>query len=309
MTTLPITLSATRRLHEKKTIFDYLEDPKSTACLPSLSCVLNELQTVSRKSDVRLEEVVRLVHMDLGMTSRVLRMANSAYYAPSEPIVDVQEAILNMGLSTFRRAVLAANCIELTSEISPDALDWKEFWLHAGGVGHITMELSSRLQKANADSESFYLMGLMHDIGKVVLAYVMPCEFQSIYLQTAWEKKAPAELEMELLKIDHGQLGGWYLEKQGIPALIYEPVRFHHFPGAEDNPHFNHARLIKLSDLLARYFMLGKSGNHSEISDPFVTEEWNWYVENSRHSDADGLRENVIEQVARIADLVRQIIA
>ena len=74
-------------------------------------------------------------------------------------------------------------------------------------------------------TESFYLMGLLHDIGKVVLAHVMPREFNQIYHQATIKKLSPAPLEMEVLGIDHGHLGAWYLEKQGIPLTLCEPVR------------------------------------------------------------------------------------
>jgi HD-like signal output (HDOD) protein len=310
MTTQPASDLATQRLHHQKSIFEYLEDPKATACLPSLTCVLNDLQELMRQKNVDLDEVTKLVQIDVGMSSRVLRMANSAYYAPPEPVMDVKEAILNMGLSTFRRALLAANCIELTSHIPARILDWREFWLHAAGVGHLTMELSFRLKKPEADTESFYLMGLMHDIGKVVLAHVVPAEFERIYRQTAVEKRSPAEVELESLGIDHGQLGAWYLERQAIPVSIYEPIRFHHCLELEERPHFNHARLIKLADHLILYFLLGQSGNHAELGDPFESREWKWYLDQSRHLDADGavVKDIVIEQVANISDLVRKII-
>jgi len=310
MTSQLATAPATQRLHHQKSVFEYLEDPKATACLPSLTCVLNELQTLMRKNNVDLDEVAKLVQMDVGMSSRVLRMANSAFYAPPEPVVDVKEAILNMGLSTFRRALLAANCIELTSHVPHSILEWKEFWLHAAGVGHLTMELSYRLKNPGADAESFYLMGLMHDIGKVVLAHVMPVEFEKIYRETAAQKRSPAELELETLGIDHGQLGAWYLEKQAMPVMIYEPVRFHHCLELEERPHFDHARLIKLADHLTLYFLLGQSGNHADLGDPFASKEWKWYLEQARHRDADGmmLKDLVMEQVAKISDLVRKII-
>jgi HD-like signal output (HDOD) protein len=311
MTTLSAKKTSTaNRPGQEKSILDYLEDPKATATLPSLKSVLSELETLTQKSRLQLDEVTQLVQVDQGMSLRVLRMANSVYYAPSEPIMDVQDAILYIGLSTFRSAVLSTRCIEKTCHIQQNALDWKDFWIHAAGVGHITMELATHLKTTELKIESFYLMGLLHDIGKVVLAHVMPDEFDKIYLQAALEKRSPAQLEMETLGVDHGHLGAWYLEKQGIPLGLCEAVRFHHGQAHEDKPHVKHALLIKLADLLTHYIQLGQSGNHVEISDPFQSEEWKSYLGYCRLSDADGkdLKQTLIERVASISDLVRKII-
>jgi HD-like signal output (HDOD) protein len=302
-------LSAVDRSPDKS-IFEYLEDPKAAAALPSLKSLLNELELLTQKSNMRLEEVTELVQVDQGMSLRVLRMANSVYYSPSVPIMDVQDAILYIGLNTFRGAVASTRCIEKTCHIKQSVLDWKDFWTHAAGVGQITTELASHLKTRELPTESFYLMGLMHDIGKVVLAHVMPEEFNQIYLEAARTKTSPAPLEMEVLGIDHGHLGAWYLEKQGIPGNLCEPVRFHHSFENGDKPHLKHALLIRLADSLALYYRLGQSGNYVEPRDPFGSPEWSMYLELCHYTGADGneLKRTLIEQVARISDLVRRII-
>jgi HD-like signal output (HDOD) protein len=303
-------IAAPKRLKAEKSIFEYLDDPKATASLPSLKSVLTELEALTQKSNIRLDAVTALVQVDQGMSLRVLRMANSVYYAPSEPILDVQDAILYIGLNTFRSTVMSTRCIEKTSHIQQRILDWKDFWTHAAGVGHITMELSTHLMKAELSVESFYLMGLLHDIGKVVLAQLTPDDFDKIYLRASEQKVAPAALEMETLGIDHGHLGAWYLEKQGMPASIYEPVRFHHFPEVEDKPHSRHALLIRLADLITLHVKLGRSGNCTESPDPFRSREWKAYLALCPHADEDGngLKELLIGKVGRICDLVHKII-
>jgi len=237
-------------------------------------------------------------------------MANSVYYAPSEPIMDVQDAILYIGLSTFRSAVASTRCIEKTCHIKQSALDWKDFWTHAAGVGQITMELASHMKGSELPSESYYLMGLLHDIGKVVLAHVMPDEFNKIYLQAAYEKRAPAEIEMEVLGIEHGHLGAWYLDKQGIPLTLCEPVRFHHGDVMGDKPHLKHALLIKLADLLILHCQLGQSGNYAEPADPFASEEWTTYLAHCELSEIPGeaLKRKLIDHLTRTSDLVRKIL-
>jgi putative nucleotidyltransferase with HDIG domain len=309
-TTLDQDFASTTTFSDEKSIFDYLEDPKATSTLPSLQSMLSELEMLTKKSNVRLDDVSRLVHADQGMSIRVLRMANSVYYAPTQPILDVQEAILYMGLSTFRGAVVSTRCIEETCHIQQGILDWKDFWRHAAGVGHMTMELASHLQTAELEPEAYYLMGLLHDIGKVVLAHLAPEQFDKIYLQAAREEKSPAPLEIEFLGVEHGHLGAWYLSKQGIPLALCEAVRFHHGPLLEDKPHVKNALLIRLADLLTLHCQLGQSGNCAKPGDPFLSEEWKRYLELCPPATGAGsdLKKVVLDQVTRISDLVRNII-
>jgi len=311
MTTLPApSLSAPDRPRSEKSIFEYLEDPKATATLPSLKSLLSELEVLTQKGNMRIDEVTQLVQVDQGMSLRVLRMANSVYYAPTEPIMDVQDAILYIGLSTFRGAVASTRCIEKTCHIKQSVLDWKDFWTHAAGVAQITVELASHLKAPELTTESYYLMGLLHDIGKVVLAHVMPREFNRIYLQAAHDKKAPAPLEIEYLGIEHGHLGAWYLEKQGISPMICAPVRFHHAVEQGEKSHLKHALLIRLADSLALHYRLGQSGNYLAPTDPFQSDDWLKYLGFCRETEGDGteLKKTLIEQVARISDLVHKII-
>jgi HD-like signal output (HDOD) protein len=309
-TTIATNPSSKNRSGNEKSIFDYLEDPKATATLPSLKSVLSELETLTQKSSIRLDEVTQLVQVDQGMSLRVLRMANSVYYAPSEPIMDVQDAILYIGLSTFRSAVASTRCIEKTCHIKQSVIDWKDFWTHAAGVGQLTMELATHLKSDDLPSESYYLMGLLHDIGKVVLAHVMPDEFNKIYMRATLEKTAPAPLEMEILGIEHGHLGAWYLEKQGIPLTLCEPVRFHHGDVYGNKAHQKHALLIRLADLLTHYCRLGQSGNCTEPTDPFETDEWKAYLLlcGLKESGGVSLKQTMINHMERISDLVRKII-
>jgi len=310
-TLLQKTSNLSKKSRPEKSIFDYLEDPKATSTLPSLQSVLSELDSLTQKSNIRIDEVTKFVQVDQGMSLRVLRMANSVYYAPSQPIIDVQDAILYIGLNTFRGAVVSARCIEKTCHIRQETLDWKEFWTHGASVGHLTVELASHLKVSELNLESFYLMGLLHDIGKVVLAHLMPEKFDQIYAEAILARKAPAIVEKEALGIDHGHLGAWYLEKQGIPHALCEAVRFHHGSGTEQKPtHARHALVVQLADVLARHYHLGRSGNEADTGDPFASAEWQVYLGLCHEGVVDGedFKGALLERIAKISDLVRSLI-
>jgi HD-like signal output (HDOD) protein len=293
----------------RKSIFECLENPQATAVLPSLQSILTELESLSKRGGSHMDEITRLVRLDQSVSMQVLRIANSAYYAPSTPIADVPAALLYIGLNTLRGAVASTRCMERTCHIQQDVLDWKEFWIHSASVGHLTMELASRLRNPGLPFESFYLMGLFHDIGKVVLACVMPEEFVEIYTRAAAGNQSVAELEVEALGVEHGLIGAWYMERQGIPLILREPVRFHHSGIIEDKPYYLHAALIRLADRLVHASELGRSGNMFQ-EDPYASPEWEWYraQREPERGDEKIARASVARQIAKISCLVRETI-
>ena len=219
-------------------------------------------------------------------------------------------ALLYVGLSTLKGALVSTRCMESTCHIRQDVFDWKQFWIHAAGVGHLTMELARHLLEPGLALEAFFLMGQFHDVGKVVLACLMPDEFAEIYARAAREGLPLAELEIEALGVEHGHLGAWYMEKQGIPLMLCEPVRFHHCPIREEKPHFLHAGLIRLADHLAHDARIGHSGNCAALGDPYASPEWQTYLTHCDVTGAAGarLKAEIGVQVHRISGLVREII-
>lgn len=293
-----------------RSIFECLENPQATAVLPSLESILAELNKLTTRGGSHMEDITQLVRLDQSLSLQVLRIANSAYYAPTNPIADVPAALLYVGLSTLKGALVSTRCMESTCHIQQDVFDWKQFWIHAAGVGHLTMELARHLLEPALALEAYFLMGQFHDVGKVVLACLMPEEFAVIYQRAAALRVPPATLEIEMLGVEHGHLGAWYMERQGIPLMLREPVRFHHCPMREEKKHFLHAGLIRLADHLAHDAGIGQSGNCTDLGSPYASPEWEWYV---THCDVTGaaagrLRDTMNMQVQRIAGLVREVI-
>jgi len=306
----PLLTESTPDTQAQRTIFECLEDPRASAVLPSIQSILSELQTLTTNPNSHIDDITQLVRLDQSIALQVLRIANSAYYAPPAPVADVEAALLYIGLSTLRNALMTTRCMESTCHIPQRIFDWKEFWIHAAGVGQITQDLASRLRAPSVPAESYYLMGQFHDIGKVVLACLMPDEFGEIYLRAAEEGTPLASLEVEALGVEHGHIGAWYMEKQGIPLDIREAVRFHHSGMMDEKTHFLHAALVRLADHLAHAAGLGQSGNFAPLGDPFRSAEWAWYI---THCDLTRPEERTLDgtvarQVERTALLVRDYI-
>jgi hypothetical protein len=153
-------------------------------------------------------------------------------------------------------------------------------------------------------------MGQLHDIGKIVLAVLMPDEFNAIYTRAAQEGSPLAALEVEALGIEHGHLGAWYMERQEIPAPICEAVRFHHSGLMDEKNHFLHGAIVRLADHLAHACGVGQSGNLAPLGDPFRSAEWEWYLTHCdiTRPEEKTLKATVMRQIEKTALLVRDYI-
>lgn len=295
----------------KKTIFELIADPRASQHLPSLSSVLRELEDLAGRSNVMIQEISRLIRSDQSLAVRILRLANSAYFAPSEPILDVDQALIYLGLSHVRTTIFTTRCIEQTCSVSSGLLPWKEFWLHEVGVGFITRTLSQHMEERPLTSESYYIMGLFHDIGKLALAFLSPDDFNAVLTMANERNCDMSSIEFELLGIDHATLGAWYLQQQGLPAMIFEPIRLHHAWKIEGRQ-ASLSCLLSLSDRLAHRYGLGQSGSNVETGgDMFQWEEWLHYEQRCAHkseADIEKHRNAIQIELGNIPDLIHQIV-
>jgi HD-like signal output (HDOD) protein len=119
--------------------------------------------------------------------------------------------------------------------------------------------------------ECDYVAGLVHDVGKIVMAWSFPDHFSEIHNEAKQGERDLIEIENEVLGIDHAELGALYLERHRLPELMVKAARFHHQPEKADS----HAQIIgavQIADLLLRREQIGCSGNYVEITNEHVME-------------------------------------
>lgn len=290
----------------QRSIYELIGDPKATQLLPSLTAIVKELESLIGKQNVMIDEISGIIRNDQSMAVRVLRMANSAYYAPAQPIVDLDHAVVYLGLNQIRSTILTARCIEKSCNTPKELLDWNDFWKHSVSVGYIMKILAGSVQELDSNAEYYYSMGLFHDIGKLALAYLSPQDF-ILVLEVAKDRQVPVRfVEAELLGLDHSGLGAWYLQNQGLPSNLVEPVRLHHAWDKLDPKKNPNAVMLSLADRLAHMMNFGKSGGVPESLDPFSSPEWELYCERCFGNSLDGRfhMSHIMDKLGSLEDLV-----
>jgi HD-like signal output (HDOD) protein len=304
-------MTTMRPLSPSRSLLDLLAQPSTLQGLPSLRTILRDLEEKTNYQQVSIQDISKVIRHDQSLSVRLLRLANSGYFSLGQPIMDLDEAILYLGLNNVRTVIFTSRCIETTSAIRSPHFSWAEFWKHSAAVASMTRMLASRIrQDGNSlPAESFYLMGLMHDIGKLVLALLVPREFENALRISATTERPLHSVEIELLGADHAQVGAWYLQKQGVPTQIADAVRLHHVCHLDGSKSRN-SLLLFLANELVRKAGIGKSGDGSVVSQsPLESSAFLELVSNSWEpaEDVVDARRLIEDELALLPDLVKSI--
>ncbi len=236
-----------------------IESCPKLASLQSINMALSELV----RSDSSLNsQIAAIIRRDPSLSARILRMVNSVYFGLSARLNNIEEAVFFLGLRQIRELSLATPVIEELEQLHLNAtLPWKALWSHSIGTAILTREiLASTALKIDDDTD--YLVGLLHNIGKVVMAYAFPDELMTLVGEPAESLSAVCRREREVIGWDHAQIGAHYIECHRLSDEIVVAVRFHVEPERAPR-HRPFAAALQIADHLARYS--GMSGGFEKV--------------------------------------------
>jgi HD-like signal output (HDOD) protein len=232
--------------------------------LPSLSSINEALQGLLFAEQRFSAQVSEIIRRDPSLTSRLLRLVNSVYYGLTTPVNSIEEAVFYLGVRQIRQLTTVTPIIEDFQRLSGKCVfPWRDFWQHCIGTAILTREIYGTVESP-AD-ESDYVAGLVHDVGKIVMAYSFPDHFGEIHRQAELGSRDLIELENEILGMDHAELGAVYLERHRLPDLMVKSARFHHQPEKAEGCEAIVAS-VQIADLLMRNARIGCSGNFVEVT-------------------------------------------
>jgi putative nucleotidyltransferase with HDIG domain len=256
---------------------------------------LRELLNADQRYTQQIAEVIR---RDPSLTARLLRLVNSVYYGLSTPVSNLEEAVLYLGLRQIRQLVMVTPILEDFQRLTGSVrFSWREFWQHCIGTAILTREIMTSLQAPSDETD--YVAGLVHDMGKIVMAWAFPEHFVAIYQDGDRNAKNLLEWEEQILGINHAELGALYLKNYNLPAVLIDTARYHHDPErAGENARIVAA--VQIADLLMRLARIGKSGSPGEITEDIWTSASGWGILFPR-----GEEERVIAQAGLKRNLER----
>jgi HD-like signal output (HDOD) protein len=234
-----------------------------------LPAVASEAMQLIENPDCTIAQYASIVERDSMLTTRMLKIANSAVYNPKQPIVSLHHAVLRLGLLNCQNLIHAASITSLMNRLSLDQ-EWirSALWQHSFNTGLLATYLNNAYQFGFQGEE--FTAGLIHDFGRTLIAVAEPERF--VEIDTLEFDESPEQLvhEDSLIGTDHCRLGAWFAMEQRLPMPIPEVIMCHHSPEmAKESEHLT--SLIAVADHMANHLQrCNESVGYDPSSNPFV---------------------------------------
>lgn len=196
--------------------------------LPSYPEIFSQLRQLLSGEYFMLNEVADIVQKDTAMVAKVLQIANSAFFGLRQKVTNIQMAVTLLGVGKIKSLVLAH---EIFSQYDDNQLfDYKQQWEHSMHVADLCVKLAKELNLSEKQIEESYVVGIIHDIGKLALASSLPEDYDRA-LSISEEQQIPLiQAERVVFEADHAAIGAFVLSLWGLPDSMVEAVAYHHAP-------------------------------------------------------------------------------
>jgi HD-like signal output (HDOD) protein len=178
---------------------------------------------LARDSTSAPRDLVDVIQRDPIVTIKVLRVVNSAYYSLPKQITSIDHAVVFLGFNTIKNLALGIAALSLAPVQGHAVLDSKAYLHHSLATAAITRQFGLRFPAI--DANDFFIGGLLHDFGKVVLAQVMPAQFRKAMEFGLWHEVSLHRALMEITGIDQSEVGAMLLAHWRFPADLVQGIR------------------------------------------------------------------------------------
>jgi HD-like signal output (HDOD) protein len=214
--------------------------------MPGVAAKVMNLKEGGR--DISFKELEGILRVDPGLTSKLLKIANSALYGRQREITSLQMAISLVGFKTIKSLVLVLTASSLFPQMRKSAFH-AGFWRYCILSAFLARGITVRCQKAVEPEEAF-IAGLLHDIGRAILFNSSPRTYEQA-LETARQSGNTLEsVEEQIFGANHRQVGGALLRRWNFPELYADAAEQHESLNV-DSPHKNAIIVVSVAGLFA----------------------------------------------------------
>ncbi len=230
--------------------------------IPTLPATINQIISVLNNPKSSADDVNHAVSTDIGLSSKVLKIVNSSYFGLSKKVGSITQAIVILGFNTIQSLALTASIMSLFSHNENPKMKRADFWDHCFAVGLIAKLIGRNLKVTAKEIETYFIAGLLHDIGKVVLDQYMHEDFDAVLELASLEGLSVYEAEKHIIGVTHAEIGRRIAERWKLPDIIVDCIRYHHDPQISTfAPQL--AATVYLADFLCKAKRIGNSGDYN----------------------------------------------
>jgi HD-like signal output (HDOD) protein len=218
--------------------------------LPSFPMLYLEIMKALDDPALPMQTIDALIVKDPGLTAKMLQVVNSVALGLQEKVNDPLEAAQQLGLRTVRSLALSAHVFTNFTPSQKINFPVDALWGHLMKCAEGARVIMQAEDADNVYVEAAYTAGMLHDIGKLMLADSMPREFQMALAQSLAGNAPFSEIEVDVFGATHAGLAAYLLGLWGLPAPIVEAVAFHHTPERSSHQAFSPLTAVHVANAL-----------------------------------------------------------
>lgn len=221
--------------------------------LASPPTVYFELQKIIEHPTKTIADAAFIIEKDAGLTLRLLRIVNSAFYGFPSKITSIDRAINLIGTKELQNIVLGTIVMDRFSDLPSDIISMHDFWARNLRCALIAQGIDQYLGKQYSDS--IFVCGILHNIGQLVFFRRIPELAKEVGLMLQADD-GPAELdeiifEQNIIGFDHFAAGAALTKLWKLPEIINESIRLHPFPDNTES-YFQIASILRVADFYSK---------------------------------------------------------
>jgi len=224
--------------------------------LASIKNTISEIIGIINDPDSSARRLTQLIELDPPLSARILRVANSPYYASPHHVDDIRYAIIRIGYNEVKTLALSQKVLEFFSEeIDLPGFTLHDLWKHSVSTALLCKNIYR--SEFRESGENIYAAGLLHDIGIIVECQFMPEIFSEILLRRAEHPGNLLGCENEILGYNHETIALELLRQWEFPIDLIESIGHHHQPSHATKDHARMAGVLYIADALCQQNHLG----------------------------------------------------
>jgi len=221
--------------------------------LPTLPPMLEKITEMIEDENSTPKQIAEVISKDQVLSAKVLKMVNSPIYGFPRRINTIQHALVLLGFNVIRGIIISTSVFDIMTQYMVVGL-----WEYSLGCATASKIIADELNLK--DPEEYAVTGLLHDIGKVVIALQLPEEKEEINKLVKEKDISYFEAEREILGFSHDRVNAWLAEHWNLPLNIKEGLTYHHNPTlAKFYPDF--AYVVHIANFITRVLELGSGGD------------------------------------------------
>jgi putative nucleotidyltransferase with HDIG domain len=239
--------------------------------MPSLSPVIHKINEVANNIRSSAQDLTDVIQFDPVLTAKVIRMVNSAYFGLPQEVKSLKQAVVMLGINTIKNVAISSAFLGKAYLKGSTVLDGEEFWRHSLGVAVASKMIAKRLGVEEKFIEEYFIAGLIHDIGKILINNFFPDEMKKILEISGQKNIIITDIEKSVLGLSHEEVGIAIGKKWKFENNLLYAVGRHHQPVLTGQSAV-FSMVTGIADNFVKILKVGFSGNY-RIS-PIAEEAW-----------------------------------